>query len=168
MSTTSYAVQAPARPSGRLALLGRMAAGALLAAAVVALAVALWPASEADKARADGEQVGEAVAALYSADSADDVDAALADLQTAAVDTRDHAGDAVATQVADQEDALARAADGFVGSVTTDSEWDAELYQAELDIAVDDLESQASEFQTQAPEVHQAFWEGYEDGLAGE
>jgi type VI protein secretion system component VasK len=169
MSTaTSYATQAPARPSSRLPLLGRMAAGALLAAALVALAVALWPASEADKARADGEQVGEAVAQLYGAESADEVDAALAELHTAALETGDNAGAAVSAQVADQEDALARAAEGFAGSVTTDSEWDAELYQAELDLALNDLESQASQFRTEGPEVRQAFWEGYEDGLSVE
>ena len=89
-------------------------------------------------------------------------------MHAAASDTRDHAGDAVADQVADQEDALARAADGFVGESHADDDFEAELYQAELDVAVDDLASQAEDFRTTGPEVQQAFWEGYETGLSGD
>jgi hypothetical protein len=66
-----------------------------------------------------------------------------------------------------QEDALARAAEGFVGSRTTDDAFEADLYQAELDVAVDDLGSQAEDFRTTGPEVQQAFWDGYEAGLDG-
>ena len=44
---------------------------ALLVAGVVAIAV--WPASETDKARDNGEQVGQAVNHLYNADSSADV-----------------------------------------------------------------------------------------------
>jgi hypothetical protein len=82
------------------------------------------------------------------------------------LDTPDHAGDAVYDQTVAQEDALARAADGFVGALTTDDEFEAELYQAELEVAVDDLGSQAADFRDQGPEVRQAFYEGYQDGLA--
>ena len=139
---------------------------ALLALTVVAAATwALWPASEADKARDDGEQVGQAVNHLYYADSTEEVDSALDELNTAVADTLDQRGDAVGEQVTDQTDALERAADGFVGSLTSDSEFDQELCEAELDYAVDDLASQADEFQTIAPEVEQAFWEGVDSGL---
>lgn len=79
------------------------------------------------------------------------------DVHAAASDIRDHAGDAVADQVADQQDALDRAADGFVGTNTSDDEWDADLYQAELDTAVDDLNNQADDFRTAGPDVQQAF-----------
>ena len=146
-------------------LLGRAVAGILVTVALVACAVALWPASEADKAREDGEQLGQAVAQLYDAESSAEVDAALAEIDDAAGNAREHAGDEVAEQAAEQEDALARAVDGAVGAATTDDEFEAELYQAELDIAVDDLTSQASDFRAQGPEVHQAYWEGVEDGL---
>jgi hypothetical protein len=125
----------------------------------------VWPASEADKAREDGKQVGEAVSALYDATSAEEVDAALTDLHDAVADSREHAGDRVSSQVDDQADALARAADGFVGSHTTDDAFEADLYQAELDYAVDDLTSQASDFRAEGPEVQQAFWEGVQEGL---
>jgi ABC-type sugar transport system substrate-binding protein len=139
---------------------------AVLALAVVAAAtLALWPASEADKARDDGERVGQAVNQLYYADSTTEVDAALDELHGAVADSRDHAGDALGEQVADQEDALSRAADGVVGSLTSESDFDAELYEAELDYALDDLTSQASDFRTNAPEVEQAFWEGVDSGL---
>jgi hypothetical protein len=138
--------------------------GALIVAAIVAIAIAVWPASEADKAREDGKQLGEAVGALYNATSADEVDAALTDIHTAVVDTREHAGDAVVNQIDDQADALSRAADGFVGAHTTDG-FDQDLYQAELDGAVDDLTSQADDFRTTGPEVQQAFWNGVEEGL---
>ena len=94
-----------------------------------------------------------------------EVDAALVEVDQAVSDTREHAGDAVATQAADQEDALNRAVDGFVGANTTDDGFEADLYQAELDVALDDLSSQASDFRDQGPEVHQAFWEGVDAGL---
>ena len=111
--------------------------GTLLAAALAALAIAVWPASETARA---------------------EMDAAVAD-------TRSHAGDELAEQVDDQTDALARAADGFAGSVTTDDAWGYDLYQAELDVALDDLTENASDFRGQGPEVHQAFWQGVEDGV---
>jgi len=155
-------------PVTRSSVLAWIAGSTLLLAAIVAIAIAVWPASEADKARADGEQLGAAVSALYAADSSPEVDAALTELHAAASDARVHAGDAVADQVADQEDALARAADGFVGSRASTDDFEAELYQAELDVAVDDLANQAEDFRTTGPEVQQAFWEGYESGVAGE
>ncbi len=169
MSTANTATASGAprtRSSSRMSKLGPWLVGLLVAATLVAAAVALWPPSEADKARDDGEQLGEAVTALYYAGSSSEVDAALADVHDAVIDTRDHAGDAAYNQAVDQEDALARAADGFVGSVTADDEFEADLYQAELDVALDDLSTQAADFREQGPEVRQAFWEGYEDGLA--
>jgi ABC-type sugar transport system substrate-binding protein len=146
----------------------RIALIALVAAALAAVAIAVWPASEADKARDDGEQVGEAVGQLYYADTEAEVDAALADLDEAVTDTRDHAGDEVAEQVAEQRDALARAVDGYVGAVTSEDAFESDLYEAELDVALDDLSTQADDFRTQGPEVEQAFWEGVEDGLPNE
>ena len=143
----------------------RIALIALVAAALAAVAVAVWPASEADKARDDGEQVGEAAGQLYYAETEAEVDAALADLDEAVTDTRDHAGDEVAEQVAEQRDALARAVDGYVGAVTSEDAFESDLYEAELDVALDDLSTQADDFRTQGPEVEQAFWEGVEDGL---
>jgi hypothetical protein len=140
----------------------------LLALAVVAAATwALWPASEADQARDDGKRLGTAVAALYGASTPEEVDLALVDVRDAAADTREHAGDAVAEQVSEQADALERAADGFVGERTADDAFSQDLYHAELDTAVDDLGDQAASFRADAPEVEQAFWEGYESGFDG-
>jgi hypothetical protein len=127
--------------------------------------IALWPASETDKARDDGERVGAAVAQLQSATNGEQVDAALVELRDAAAATADRAGDAVAGQVNDQADALDRAVDGFVGERTTGDSFDADLYHAELDTAVSDLTSQAEDFRTTGPEVQQAFWDGYQDGF---
>jgi hypothetical protein len=153
------------RRATRSTLARKIAAGVLAAALVALLAVALWPASEADKARSDGEQLGRAVVELRDAQSPADVDAALADVHRAAQDTREHAGDAVGDQVDEQADALDRAVDGFVGSHTSDDSFEADLYQAELDTAVDDLTSQAGDFRSQGPEVQQAFWDGYETAV---
>jgi hypothetical protein len=86
-------------------------------------------------------------------------------MDAAIADTRDHAGDAVANQVDDQADALSRAADGFVGVHTSDDAFSVDLYQAELNTAVDDLGDNAEDFRTTGPEVQQAFWDGYQDGL---
>jgi hypothetical protein len=151
----------------RASLVGWIAGGVLVVAALVALTVALWPASEAEKARDDGERLGLAVAQLYDAQSTSDVDAALVEIRDAGAAAREHGGDAVAQQVADQEDALASAVDGFVGANTSDDAFEADLYQAELDTAVDDLVTQADEFQTNAPEVVQEYWNGFEDGVSG-
>jgi hypothetical protein len=136
---------------------------ALLVAGVVAIAV--WPASETDKARDNGEQAGQAVNALYNADSSSGVDAALSELDAAVGDTRADISNELADQVDAQTDALNRAADGFVSSRTTDDAWEADLYQAELDTALDDLTDNASDFRAQGPEVHQAFWDGFESGV---
>jgi hypothetical protein len=137
------------------------AAGAVTLAVVLSAAVVCWPASAADKARDDGEQVGHAVVSVTSAQNADEVDAALGDLRSALADTRDHAGDAVADQADRQADALDRAADGFAGTHTADDAFSADLYQSELDDALADLDTQASDFQDEGSDVQQAFWDGY-------
>ena len=146
----------------------RIAGGVFVAAVLCVLAIALWPASEADKARDDGERVGEAVTQLYEAENSTEVDAALAELDAAVSDTRAHAGDEVADQVADQQDALSRAAEGFVGYYSTDSDWDQALYEAELEVALDDLYYNAEDFREQGPEVNDAFWAGVDEGLTVE
>jgi len=146
-------------------LLRWIAGGTGLATILVVGAVALWPASAADRARDDGEAVGQAVNHLYHADSSAEVDAALTELDTAIADTRTHAGDELGNHVDDQADALSRAADGFAGSRTADDAFEADLYQAELDVALDDLTGNASDFRAQGPEVHQAFWEGFDSGV---
>ena len=140
------------------------AASVIAIAGVVAAAVLLWPDSEADKAREDGEQVGAAVAALYDADSESEADAALDELTVAIEETRAHAGDAIAEQVAEQEEDLSYAVEGYVGMVESDDEWEADVYETELDYAVDELVNQASDFRETGPEVQQAFWEGVHDG----
>jgi hypothetical protein len=151
----------PTRPRTRPAWLRWVAFGAVALATVLAAAVVCWPASAADKARDDGEQVGRAVVSLTDAQSADEVDAALADLHTALADTRDHAGDAVADQASDQADALDRAADGFAGAHTADDAFSVDLYQAELDDGLADLDQQAADFRQEGSDVQQAFWDGY-------
>ena len=164
MSAVNPAVPAPAGRDRRK-LLAWAGGGSMIAAALAACTIALWPASETDKARDDGERVGAAVAQLQSASTANEVDAALVELHDAAADTRDHAGEAVNNQVNDQVDALDRAVDGFVGERTTDDSFEADLYHSELETAVDDMTSQADEFRTTGPEVQQAFWDGYQTGF---
>jgi hypothetical protein len=162
--SVSHTTPAP-RMASASSLLRWLCGGLLTAAVLAALTVALWPASEADKARTDGEAFGQAVNQLYYADSETEVDAALAEVDQAVSDTREHAGDEVAEQVTEQNDALSRAADGYVGAVTSDDGFESDVYEAELDVALDDLSSQASDFRAQGPEVHQAFWEGVDAGL---
>jgi hypothetical protein len=159
--STAQTTPALVPATDRKPLLRWIAGSGAVASLLAVVAIAVWPASEVDKAREDGEQFGEAVAQLYAADSPSEVDAALIEVHAAASDTREHTGDAVAAQ----EDALARAADGFVGMHTESDSWEADLYEYELDVALDDLESNAEEFRTTGPEVQQAFWDGYETGL---
>jgi hypothetical protein len=168
MSTTHAPTPQTRSATRRDGLLGRLLGGGLLAATLAGAAFALWPASEADKARSDGEQLGQSVRSLYYADTEAEVEDALVDLDQAADASREHGGDAVADQVAAQEEALERAADGFVGTLTAETSFDQDLYQAELDYAVDDLARQSSDFREEGPAVHQAYWEGYEEGLSGD
>jgi len=165
---SSPAGLAPATTTPRTKRLVRwILGGTVVAALLTALTIAVWPASETDKARADGERYGAAVGDLYDATTPEEADAALSDLHAAAVNTREHAGDAVSDQVARQSDALDRAVDGYVGMRTTDDEFSADVYQAQLDVAVDDLAAQADDFRATGPEVQQAFWDGYRDGRNG-
>ena len=165
---TTPAPAAEAAGEGRrTSLLRWLPGGALVAAGLAAVAIAVWPASESDKAYADGERYGEAVSSLYAADSSAEVDAALTEMEAAAADAGANATDAVADQVTAQEDALSRAANGFVGALTTDDAFEAELYEYELDVALTDLGNNAEDFRTTGPEVQQAFWDGYEAGLDG-
>jgi hypothetical protein len=164
----SHAGLLPARTSPRTKRLLRWILGGTLAVALLtAVTIAVWPASETDKARADGEHYGAAVADLYDATSLEEADAALSDLHTAAVDTREHAGDALSDQVARQSDALDRAVDGYAGMRTTGDEFTADVYQAQLDVAVDDLAAQADDFRATGTDVQRAFWDGYRDGRNG-
>jgi hypothetical protein len=165
-AVTPEAQPAPPPPqAGSRRRLAYWAAGVAAAVTLTALAIAVWPASAADTARDDGERLGAAVGQLYDAASPAEVDAAQAEIEAAVGEARVHAGDRVAEQAAAQQDALARAADGFVGAHTSDDAFEADLYQAELDVALDDLTSQASDFRGDGPEVQQAFWEGVREGL---
>jgi hypothetical protein len=159
---------APTTHTCRSRLLGWIAGGVLAAAVVAVTAVATWPTSETDKARADGKAYGTAVVALADARSGDEVRAALADVHNALADTREHAGDALAAQVADQTDALDRVLDGFVGASTTDDGFTEDVYRAQLDVATNDLATQADDFRTTGSDVRQAFWDGYADATEGE
>jgi hypothetical protein len=136
--------------------------GLTFAALLTALAIAVWPASNVDRARSDGEALGTAVASLNAATTQEEIDAAIADIRDAADDTREHAGDAVADQVDDQADALDRAADGAYGMATAGDEFSQDVYEWELDDALTDLNGNAEDFRTEGPEVQQAFWEGYQ------
>jgi hypothetical protein len=168
MSATATTLESPSSTPRRRSLLRWIGGGAATAAVAAAVTLAVLPGqSEADKAREDGKHLGAAVTQLQSATSSDEVDAALTDIQSALSDTADHAGDRVVDQINDQADALNRAADGFVGTHTSEDAWDVDLYQAELNTAVDDLANNADKFANQGPEVQQAFWDGYQDGLNG-
>ena len=164
-ATTTTPAPASAGAGSSTSLLAKLIGGTSLVAGLAAVAIAVWPASEAEKAYDDGERFGAAVAQLQSADTTAEVDDALTELRLAVDSTAEHAGDALTDQVNDQADALSRAADGFVGSHTSDDSFEADLYQAELDTAVDDLTGNADEFRTTGPEIQQSFWDGYDAGL---
>ena len=139
-------------------------AGVLAAAVIAILAITLWPDSEADKARADGEQLGAAVSSLSTASSESEAEAALADIRTAVDDSRTHLGTYVTDQINEQANSLDMAVEGYVGTITADDAWDQDAYEYELDVALDDLYDQAEDFRSEAPEVQQAFWDGFEEG----
>ncbi|WP_028064360.1 hypothetical protein [Solirubrobacter soli] len=143
----------------------RLTGGLTFAALLTALAIAVWPTSNTDKARNDGEALGTAVASLSSATTQEEIDAAMVDIRDAAADTREHAGDALADQVEDQADALDRAAEGAYGVATAGDEFSQDVYESELEDAMTDLTNNADDFRTEGPEVQQAFWEGYQSTI---
>ena len=51
------------------------------------------------------------------------------------------------------------------GVNTADDAWEQDVYESELDDAIADLESQASDFRAEGPEVVDAFWAGVQSGL---
>jgi hypothetical protein len=166
MSTSSHAVPSPGSRRWYHAPAFRwLLAGAATCAVVAALTLALWPASAADTAYDDGQRLGQAVSDLRNADTYDEVDNGLTDVRNAAADARDHAGDELDSQITAQGDALSRALNGFTGAATSGDDWDQELYESELDVAVDDLAAQADDFRTNAPEVTRSFYEGLQAGL---
>jgi hypothetical protein len=146
-------------------LLLKLTGGLTFAALLTALALAVWPASNTDRARSDGEAMGAAVSSLQTATSQAEIDAALVDVRDAAADTREHAGDAVGDQVEDQVDALDRAADGAYGAATAGDEFSQDIYEWELEDALNDLSGNADDFRAEGPEVQQAFWEGYRSAI---
>jgi len=160
-------VTTPTTSPRRRSILVRLSAGAATVATVTLATVALWPASNAEKAHADGEQLGEAVAAVEAADTQEELDAAMEDLDVAVEETADNAGDAVYDEAVEFDDAADRAVDGFVGMNTTDDGFEYDLYEAELDGAIDDLNDQASDLEEGIPEVQEEFWQGYEEGYNG-
>src|SRR5262245_66124366 len=109
MSAVNPTIDAPTTlETPRRRLLHWAGGGAAVAAILAAGAIALWPASVADQARDDGERFGQAAAALYDAQSPQEVDAALADMNAAALDSRDHVSGDVNDHINDQADALTR------------------------------------------------------------
>jgi hypothetical protein len=115
--------------------------GALVAAALAALAIAAWPASATDTAHDDGERLGAAVTQLNEAGDVFEADAARAEIDAAVADTRMHAGDELADQVDAQVDAWSLGAD------------------------VDYLLDEAADFRSEGPQVQRAFWDGFEAGV---
>jgi hypothetical protein len=148
-------------------LLRWIVGGTALVAILAAIAIAAWPASAADQAYDDGERLGQAVTDLYNADTTYEVNDALTEVRDASRDARIHAGDEVANQTAEQGDALAQAANGYLGVHSSTDEWESDVYQSELDGGIDDLEQQAQDFRDEGPEVQQAFWDGVDAGLNG-
>jgi hypothetical protein len=142
-----------------------LAGGALLAALLAAIAIAVWPTSATDRARDDGEHFGKAVAELRDAQTTSDVHDGLSDLHNAMRDTREHVGGALSEQIDAQGDAIYRAVDGSFGKRTADNDWAHDVYDDQLGGALDDLASQADDFRTTGSDVQQAFWEGVQDGL---
>jgi hypothetical protein len=146
-------------------LIYKLTGGLTLAALLTALTIVVWPASNTEKARNDGEALGAAVSSLNSATSQEEVDAAMVDIRDAVADTREHAGDALADQADEQADNLDQAADGAYGMATADDEFSQDIYEWELDDALTDLYDNAEDFRSEGPEVQQAFWEGYQSAI---
>ena len=128
-------------------------AAAVAAAVVLALGAAGCGESPEDEARDDGEDVGEAMRALFDAQTPEQAQEAVGDLRDAAGELTQDTADAVRPQLETQRSTLA----GAVGG--SPEEWRDAVQQAR---------AQADAFRSGADSVANEFWrgfqEGYEDG----
>jgi len=125
----------------------------LVAAAMLALAFAACGESPEDEARDDGEQVGEAVRALFDSESLDQARTALEDVASATDAIDEETRDAVSEQVDTQGAGLSAAVDA--------------IQAGDLDglkSAVQQVRSQADSFQSGEDSVANEFWRGFEEG----
>jgi hypothetical protein len=134
-------------------------------AVVVVLAVALWPQSAEDRAYDDGQRLGQALTDLRTADTYAEVDAGLTDVRHAASKAHDHVGDALDEQLTKQQNAFFAAVDGYAGATTTDDAWEQDVYDAELDDALNAFDDQADDFRSSSDDVARAFGDGLQSGL---
>ena len=125
----------------------------LAVTAAAALALAACGESPEDEAHEDGEQVGEAVRAMFDATSADQARAAADDLRSAADGLGEDAREHVRDQVEAQGGTLENAAEAFTEGDT-----------AEFRSQIQQVRAQADAFASGNDSVANAFWRGFEDG----
>ena len=130
---------------------------AVTAAVIAALALGACGESPEDEAREDGEQMGEAMRALFDAGSIEDAQAAVGDLKKAVEELSEDTRPAVAEQVESQRDTLSDAGDALRARDTT-----------ELKAAVQELRAQGDAFRNGSDSVANEFWRGFEEGYDGD
>lgn len=139
-------------------------ASALAAVTALALVGAGCGDSPEDQARDDGQQAGEAVRALYDANSADQAASAVKDIRAARDDLDSDTRKRVASEVDTQSDALRRAADAYRRGRSATSAQDADAARADLRSAVQEIRSQASGLADQDNSIANEYWRGFVKG----
>ena len=126
---------------------------ALLVILVAALALAACGESPEDQAREEGERAGEAVRALYDAETPEAAQIAVDELVAVREDLSDDVREHVQDEVGVQTESLQTASEALQSGD-----------RAELQSAIQDVRAQADSFTSQGNSIANEFWRGFEEG----
>jgi LPS O-antigen subunit length determinant protein (WzzB/FepE family) len=126
---------------------------ALAAVVFAALALVACGESPEDQARDDGERAGEAVRALYDAETPEGAQSAVDELTAVRDDLDEDIREHVQDEISVQSESLQAAAEALQGGD-----------RAALQSAIQDVRAQADSFTSQDDSIANEFWRGFEEG----
>jgi hypothetical protein len=126
---------------------------ALAAVVLAALTLVACGESPEDQARDDGERAGEAVRALYDAETPEAAQVAVDELTAVRDDLDEDIREHVQDEISVQSESLQAAAEALQGGD-----------RAALQSAIQDVRAQADSFTSQDDSIANEFWRGFEEG----
>jgi signal transduction histidine kinase len=137
----------------------------VLAAAV--LAMAACGESAEDKARAQGEALGQALVKLSQATSVSQLTSALGDVNTARSDISQDVSDEIGQQLTSLSSQLGQVGDDARKALTASSSADRQSAEQAAKESLQKLGQSARQTKETATGVRQAFWDGFNEGVTG-
>lgn len=120
--------------------------------------------SPEDNAHSSGKKVGEALAELGDAQTAQELTSATVALRNAVSDVSDDVGDRVRKQVDAQRDSVEAIIGQLRTALTSDNATAQQNAKAQIQNQVQDLRSRATSFSKSNDSVANSFWDGVKDG----